>query len=172
LRTLFSDRLTSERNEGDATFVKISLGGTQGSAGVAQWNFFHLAVTPDMILGANRLDTLREVLGNRAKGSVFVNLASVPQFQAGRSQFPANINGLSYFDFQKLDWQALKDRWQEELRKSAAAKNVAAPKTSAPSGVPDWYTQINPQVFSRHLHSSSSVSWKDAEGIHWDQWVQ
>jgi hypothetical protein len=36
----------------------------------------------------------------------------------------------------------------------------------------DWLAQVNPQVFSRHLHYSSSVSWKDAKGIHWDQWLQ
>src|SRR5436853_3108035 len=66
MRTVFSDQITSERNEGDVTFVKISLGGKQGIAGVAQWNFFNLAVTQDMILGANRIETLREVLSNRA----------------------------------------------------------------------------------------------------------
>jgi hypothetical protein len=172
LRTLFGDQLTSERNEGDITFVKISLGGKQGNAGVAQWNFFNLAITPDVILGASRTETLREVLANRAKGPAFASLASVPQFQAGRAQFPENLNGLSYFDFQKVDWQAWKDRMQEESRKNSANKNATTPKESAPSAVFDWYAQISPQVFSRHLHYSSSVSWKDAKGVHWDQWVQ
>jgi len=174
LRTVFSDRLTSERNEGDATFVKISLGGNEGSAGVAQWNFFNLAITPDMILGASRADTLREVLANRAKGSAFVSLATVPQFQAGRAQFPENLNGLSYIDFQKMDWQAWKDRLQEEVKKSSKAKSPESPKkTSPPTGASmDWFGSVNPQVFSRHLHYSSSVSWKDAKGIHWDQWLQ
>src|SRR5579862_4642533 len=40
LRAAFGEQVTSERNEGDATLLKISLRGNQGSAGVAQWNFF------------------------------------------------------------------------------------------------------------------------------------
>jgi len=51
------------------TFLKISLGGKQGAAGTAQWNFFHLAVTPDMIIGASRIETLREALATRTKGT-------------------------------------------------------------------------------------------------------
>jgi len=35
-----------------------------------------------------------------------------------------------------------------------------------PSTAPDWLAQINSQVFARHLHYSSSVSWKDSKGIH------
>jgi hypothetical protein len=172
MRAVFSDKITSERDEGDVTFLKISLGGKQASAGVAQWNFFNLAVTPDMILSGSRIETLREVLSNRAHASTAAGLATVPQFQAGRAQFPQNLNGLSYFDFQRVDWQALKDRWVEEAKKSAVAKNVNSSKEAVPSTAPDWLAQINPQVFSRHLHYSSSVSWKDAKGIHWDQWVE
>jgi hypothetical protein len=172
LRSLFGDQLTSERNEGDATFVKISLGGGQGNAGVARWNFFNLAVTPDMIFSASRADALREVLANRAKGAAFASLASVPQFQAGRAQFPENVNSVGYFDLQKMDWQAWKERLLADAKKSSAAKSAAATKIAPPAAVPDWYSQINPQVFARHLHYTSSASWKDAKGIHWDQWLQ
>jgi hypothetical protein len=174
MRTLFSDRLSSERNEGDATFLKISLGGNEGSAGVAQWNFFNLAVTPDMIIGASRTETLREVLAYRTKGSAVSGLTSVPQFQAGRANYPENLSGISYFDFQKLDWQGAKDHWLAEAKKSSAAKSAATTKNPAASTTvaPDWLSQWNPQVFARHLHYSSSVSWKDAKGIHWDQWLQ
>lgn len=172
IRTVFSEQLVSERNEGDVTFLKVSLGGKQSGAGSAQWNFFNLAVTQDMILGASRIETLREVLANRVNASA-AGLATLPQFQAGRAQFPENLNGQSYFDFQKVDWQALKDRWIEEAKKkSSVAKTVNASKDAVPSTAPDWLAQINPQVFSRHLHYSSSVSWKDSKGIHWDQWVE
>jgi hypothetical protein len=171
IRSAFSDRLTSERNEGEVTFLKISLGGKQTGTGVAQWNFFNLAVTQDMILGANRIETLREVLSSRVRASA-AGLATVPQFQARRAQFAENLNGLSYFDFQKVDWLALKDRWIEEAKKSPVAKNVDSSAETVPSTAPDWLTQINSQVFARHLHYSSSVSWKDSKGIHWDQWVE
>ena len=172
MRTVFSEQITSERNEGDVTFLKISVGGKQSGAGTAAWNFFHVAVTQDMILGATRAETLREILANRVNASATAGLASVPQFQAGRARFPGNLSGLSYFDFQKVDWQAARDRWMQEAKKSAVAKTVSASKEGVPSTAPDWLGQMNLQVVSRHLHYSSSVSWKDAKGIHWDQWVE
>src|SRR5882672_1743596 len=172
MRTVFSEQITSERNEGDVTFLKISLGGKQSGAGTAAWNFFNVAVTQDMILGATRVETLREVLAGRANASTTSGLASVPQFQAGRAQFPGNLSGLGYFDFQKVDWQAARDRWMQDVKKSAMAKTVSTSKEAVPSAAPDWLGQMNLQVVSRHLHYSSSVSWKDAKGIHWDQWVE
>jgi hypothetical protein len=172
MRSVFSDQLSSERNEGDVTFLKLSLGGKQGSTGTAQWNFFNLAVTSDMVLGSSRIETLREALSNRAHTSTPTGLAAVPQFQAGRAQFPENLSGLSYFDFQKVDWQALKDRWIEEEKKNPVTKSVSTSKDAVPSTAADWLAQINPQVVPRHLHYSSSVSWKDSKGIHGDQWVE
>jgi hypothetical protein len=172
LRTIAGEQLTSERSEGDITFLKISLGGKQGAAGSAQWNFFNLAVTPDLIIGTSRMETLREVLATRAKGAANGGMAAVPQFQAGRAQFPENLNGLSYLDFQKVDWQALKDRLIEEAKKNSATQTGSSSREAAPPAALDWLTQINLQVFARHLHYSSSVSWKDSKGIHWDQWVE
>jgi len=170
-RAAFGDQLTSERNEGDATFLKISLGGNQGSAGVAQWNFFHLAVTPDMVIGASRLETLREALASRAKGPSAQSLATLPQFQAGRVKFPVNLIGLTYFDFQKVDWQAALDHWAQEVNKAATDKSAKGTTPTA-AKIHDWLTQVKPQVLPRHLHESWSGSWKDAKGIHWDQWIE
>jgi hypothetical protein len=174
LRSIFGEQLTSERNEGDATLLKISLRGNQGSAGVAQWNFFQVAVTPEMVIGASSIDTLRETLAYRAKASATAGLAGVPQFQANRGSAPANPIGLSYFDFQKVDWQAAKDRWLQDGKKPQIAKGVAGIGTTPTnsSTIPDWVSQINVQALSRHLHTSWSVSWKDAKGIHWDQWIE
>jgi hypothetical protein len=174
MRAVFSDQLTSERNEGDTTFLKISLGGKQGVAGVAQWNFFNLAVTPDMMIGATRAETLREVLANRSKGPAAAGLATVPQFQTGRPKFAENLNSISYFDFQKVDWTALRDRVVAESRKASAAKSLEPMKKPVASGGTnlDWLTQVNVQVFARHLHYSTGVSWKDSKGIHWDQWLE
>jgi len=174
MRALFSDQLTSERNEGDTTFLKISLGGKQGAAGVAQWNFFNVAVTPDMLIGASRAETLREVLSNRSRGPAATGLATVPQFQASRANFPKNLNSMSYFDFQKVDWPGLRDRLVAESKKTSAAKSLEPtkkPVTSASTSL-DWLTQVNAQVFPRHLHYSTGVSWKDSRGIHWDQWLE
>jgi hypothetical protein len=172
IRSLFGDQLASERNEGDITLLKISLGGNQGSAGVAQWRFYHLAVTPDMIIGASNIETVREVLANRSSVSAGPSLASLQQFQEKRGTFPVAVDGLSYFDFQKVDWQAALDHWAAEAKKAPIAKSAAGSNPTATSKLPDWLSQVNPQVLSRHLHTSWSASWKDANGMHWDQWIE
>jgi len=148
--------------------LKNSLGGTERRRHGAV-EFFNVAVTQDMILGATRIETLREVLAGRAHASTMAGLASVPQFQPA-ARNPGNLSGLGYFDFQKVDWQAARDRWMQDVKKSAMAKTVSTSKEAVPSAAPDWLGQMNLQVVSRHLHYSSSVSWKDAKGIHWDQW--
>jgi hypothetical protein len=169
IRIIAGEQVGSERSEGDITFLKLSLGGKQGSA---QWNSFQLAVTPDMIIAASRSETLREVLATRAKGSAGGGIAAVPQFQANRARYPESLNSLSYLDFQKIDWPELKNRWVEEAKKSPVVKPVSTSNNAGPSTTADWLSLVNPQVFARHLHSSSSVSWKDAKGIHWDQWIE
>jgi len=172
IRTIAGEQMGPERNEGDVTFLKISAGGKQSTAGSAQWNFIHLAVTPDMIIVANRSETLREVLATRAKGPAGGGIGAVPQFQANRAKYPENLNSLSYLDFQKIDWPGMKNRWIEEAKKSPVVKPVSTSNNAGPSTAADWLSLVNPQVFARHLHISSSVSWKDSKGIHWDQWIE
>jgi hypothetical protein len=171
IRAIFGDQVTSERNEGDTAFLKISLHGGQSDAGVAQWKFYNLAVTPDAILGASRNQTLRDMLARRTQMSAATGFAVSPQFQRARAQFPEKLNGASFFNFQKLDWQALRDRWIEEEKTAEAQAAKTGAKTSNPHAL-DWLKQINAEVFSRHLHFAFSASWKDAKGLHYDGWLE
>jgi len=167
IRTILSDRLTSERNEGNATYLKISLRGNQGATGVAQWKFYHLAVTPELLLGASKSETLRGMLSQpRPSGA-----NSLPaNMTAARAQFPEKLTGFSYYDLQKLDWAALQQNWKVQTTKAAAESqnSDAAQKTKA---MTDWMNGINPGVFPRHLHSMTGASWKDASGVHFDEWL-
>jgi len=172
IHTIFSDQVTSERNEGDTTFLKISLKGGQGSAGVAQWNFYHLAVTPDFVLAAGRSETLHDLLAARSAASADPAPGAAAPFQAARAGYPDKLDGLNYFDFQKVDWQAVKDRWVQEAKKASAKQNVSLSQKNVSPKVPDLLTTVNPQVFPRHLHFMAGASWKDAKGIHFDQWLE
>lgn len=167
MRTILSDQITSERNEGNVTYLKVSLKGSQGAKGVAQWNFYHLAVTPNLLLGATKGDTLRSVVAQPPPTSD----ASVPKnLQAARSQFPERLNGFSYFDFQRLDWPAVKQQWASQISKTAAdAKSTQEAQRA--KRLNDWLVNVNPSVFPRHLHSVTGASWKDASGVHFDEWV-
>ena len=166
-RTLLGDRISSEKNEGDATFLKISLGGGQSSAGVAQWNFYYLAVTPSLIFGSSKSDNIRKYLNqSRAADS------AMPESILGvRSKYPEKLNGFSYFDFQKVDWSALKGKWIADARKAEekAKSNEQAEKEKKLAG---WLAGVNPEVFPRHLHTMAGASWKDAKGVHFDEWLQ
>jgi hypothetical protein len=171
MHTLFSDKIASERAEGETTFMKISAGGSSSSAGTAQWDFYHLAATSDYLVVGSRLEAVREVLAKRPPAAG-AGLASVPEFQAARAQFPATINGLGYFDFHKVDWPAMKARVVAEANKTpAAGRSPSAGKSTAPP-TPSWMLDVNPEVFARHLHVASSASWKDAQGLHFDEWIE
>jgi len=168
LRSIFGDQITSERAEGNTTFLKISLRGNQGSKGVAQWDFYHLAVTPDFVVGATRSETVRDLLASRSAS----NTISAAQFQTARAGYPDRINGLNYFDFQKIDWPALKARWIEQAKKVSETQASTAQQKTAAAKIPSLLTDANPQVFPKHLHFMAGASWKDAKGIHFDQWLE
>jgi hypothetical protein len=172
IRTIFGDQVGSERNEGDTTYLKVSLNGGQGGAGVAQWNFYHLAVTPDFVITSNRSETIHELLLARSSSSVVGGTRIPASFQTARAAYPPSLDGVSYFDFQKVDWPAVRDRWVDEPRKAAAKQNDKLSQKAASPKVPDLLTTVNPQVFPRHLHFMAGASWKDAKGIHFDQWLE
>jgi hypothetical protein len=166
-RTLMSDQITSERNEDDATFMKISLRGGQSSAGLAQWNFYYLAMTPNVLFGGSKSDILHKYTTQKPinpDGAHFKNLLEA------RAKFPEKLNGFSYFDFQRPDWAGLRTKWVEEAKKAA----VTAKSTDASNQgkkLADWLGQVNPEAFPKHLHSMTGASWKDAKGVHFDQWL-
>lgn len=170
LHTLFSDQLSAERNEGDATFLKVSLGGGQGGAGVAQWNFYHLAVTRQFILASGRAETLHDLLATKGVAGAAATIPAA--YQTARAAYPGKLDSVNYFDFHGVDWSALKDRWLREAQKTNA-KQLASGTQKAPSTkIPDVLTNVNLQVFAKHLHFMAGASWKDAKGIHFDQWLE
>jgi hypothetical protein len=171
IHTLFSDKIASERAEGETTFMKISAGGSSSSAGTAQWDFYHLAATSDYLVVGSRLEAVREAVAKHPQ-SASAGLAGAPEFQAARAQFPATINGLGYFDFHKVDWPALKARVVAEANKTPAAKRSPGAGNAAATPTPSWMLDVNPEVFARHLHVASSASWKDAQGLHFDEWIE
>ena len=167
-RTLMGDRITSEHNEGNVTFLKISLSGGQSSAGLAQWNFYYLAMTPTLLLGSSKSETLHSYLGQPPAGP---DATPPKDFMTVRAQYPEKLNGFTYFDFRKVDWPALKAKWLADAKKAAeSAKTTDAAKKELQFA--DWLTPVNPEVIPRHLHRLAGASWKDAKGVHFDQWVE
>jgi hypothetical protein len=171
IRKAFSENISSERTEGDVTFMKFSANTAHTASGAAaQSDFYHLAATPNYLVISSRYETIHEFLASHAKAGP--TLSTVAGFQSARGQFPASVNALGYFDFRKVDWPAVKVRWVADSEKALAkARASAADKSSIPS-TPSWLLDLNPEVFARHLHTASSASWKDAQGLHFDEWIE
>ena len=167
-RTLMGDRITSERNEGSTTFLKISLQGNQTKAGVAQWNFYYLAMTPHALLGAPKSETLHQYLERAASAD-----PSNKAFQSVRAQFPEKLSGMTFLDFQRVDWPALKAQWIAEANKAAQdSKSASTNGAKVSTPLPPWINDVNPAVFPRHLHTLAGASWKDAKGVHLEEWFE
>lgn len=169
LRTGLGDYLAGELVEGDTTFLKISEGGIHSAAGTATWKYQYLAVAPDVIAYASRRETVRELFAAR-KSSTGAKVGLPPAWQTAREQFPKTLSGMSFLDLQKVDWAAMKEHWFAQSGKdSKTVRNAQKPPAGALSIA---LQQLSPQVFQRHLHLMASGSWKDAQGVHVDGWIE
>jgi len=164
----FGDRVTSERAEGETTFLKISQGGIESFAGTAAWKYYHLGVTNDVIVASGSSESMREVLAG-LKSAAGESALPPQAWQAARARFPATINGLSFLDFQKIDWKAAKARWNLETEKISTAR---ADQAALRSAFRNALKELDAQVFPRHLHLATGASSKDAQGVHFDGWIE
>lgn len=167
MRSLMGDRITSEKAEGNTTYLKVSLEGGQTSVGVAQWNFYYLAMTPNLLFGASKSDTLHTYV---AQTPAAPDPGPFKNVLAARAKFPEKLDGFSYFDYQKVDWPGLRAKWIADINKAAqSAKSTDAAHTD--KKLADWLVQVDPEIFPKHLHSMTGASWKDAKGVHFDEWL-
>ena len=64
----------------------------------------------------------------------------------------------------------MKKQWiSQTAGKVRETKNADAERQA--KQINDWFQTLNPEVFPRHLHSLTGASWKDAGGVHFDQWI-
>ncbi len=169
LRSALGDYLAGEQVEGDTTFLKISKGGIHSDAGTATWKYYHLAVAPDVIVFSSRRESAREMLAawKNAGGAA---VALPPAWQAARAQFPKTLNGMSFLDLQKIDWTAVKERWNAESHNTSTTTGTAQKNPQGALSIA--LEQLPAHVFQRHLHLTASGSWKDGQGVHVDGWIE
>ena len=168
LRAGLAERVAGERSEGDTTFLKISEGGMASAAGTASWKYYHLAVAPGLIVGSARDESVRETIAAH-KGTITESTLVPLAWQQTRKEFPKTINSLGFFDFQKIDWTAAKERWIANSRKALTSRATHEPAAGAFANA---LKDLDPRVFPRHLHLAASASWKDRQGVHFDCWIE
>jgi len=166
IRHVFLSEISSDLDEGNVTFLKLSFGGKQTAQSAS--NAIHLAVTSDMILVANQRDALKPALAQHASSA---KASLLEPFFAERAKYPQSINGLNFLDFQKFDWLSLKGLPYRTIADKKSAMNSTSAEKTLPSKPKSFLDEIDPKVFARHLHFSSGYSWKDANGIHFDGWI-
>jgi hypothetical protein len=180
--TLFTDQISSEHTVGDTTFLKISTRQGQSSTSsptssstsasatspvTSIPSSHYLAFTPTVLLASEKSDTLQPYLSHAPASPDPVKFKNL---LAARAQLPQKLNGFSYFDLQKLDWPGLRAKWLTEANQSShSAKSASASSTQDKWA--NWLTQINPDVFSKYLHTMAGESWKDANGVHFEHWL-
>jgi len=166
IRHIFLNEISSDLDEGNVTFLNLSFGGKQTAQNLS--NAIHLAVTPDMILVAGKRDALNPALAQHASSA---KAGLLDPFLTDRAKYPQSINGLNFLDFQKFDWQSLKNLPGRNKATGASVLLGLTSDKSAPAPEKSWIDEIDPKVFARHLHLSFGYSWKDANGIHFDGWI-
>jgi hypothetical protein len=171
IRHAFLDNITADTDLDGVTFFTFSSGNarTPSGSGNNDATKYHLAVTDDMILVSANKASLRAPL---AKKKFPAPPSQLAPFFAAHTGGPAAVNGLSFVDFQKFDWQSLKN--YVPRRNTATGASVLLglmPDKTVPPQEKSWLEEIDPKVFSRHLHLSYGYSWKDANGIHLEGWI-
>jgi hypothetical protein len=168
LRQIFARQITGEEQVGDSTILKFSTSSHSSPARGSERQLYYLAVTPQTLLAAPQIETLREAIGRlgHAHGGTPASLAGEAGFQRARARFPENLGGLSYLDLSRIPWENFAEMFEAGLKK--------AQQTSAASlgTAQDWIKKIPPAVMHRYLHAWSSGSWKDAHGVYFDAYIE
>ena len=172
IHTLAPDNIIAEKEEGATDYLKLSLSNNKASAENIEKNAWHMAVTEDALLIGTNTEALHKAVAGREAIAGGGNFAATPQYMALRAKFPEKVNSISFYNFQKIDWVGLKERWVEESRKLQTANGTSAKPGTKNTSSADWLSQVDPKVFARHLHMASGGSWKDATGLHFDEWVE
>jgi hypothetical protein len=167
LHTIFGEQITSEHDEDNVTYFKIASKSSKSGSGIAMWDSYQLAMTPNLLLGSTTAGSLQDAI---AHGTAATANSLPKNFRAARAQFPRTLSGFSFVDFQKLDWPAIQQNWAAQAVKAASQAKTSDAKEKAGQWN-EFLLHVNPAVFPRHLHSMTGASWKDDKGVHFDEWM-
>ena len=168
LRRAFLENITGDVDEAGVTYITLNMNKPAAGPSAAAGANFYLAVTKNIILVAGHRESLSAPLAQSASAASPAQLAP---FFASRNGGQAVIDGLSFTDLQKIDWSSLKDLPNRNKATGTSVLLGFAPDKTDPSKSKSWLDEIDPKVFTKHLHLGLGYSWKDANGLHFDGWV-
>jgi len=168
LRRAFLDNITADEDEAGVTCFTLDMNRPAAGQSANARSKFYLAVTKDIILLSAHRESLKAPLAQNASAAAPAQLAP---FFASHNDGHASINGLSFTDWQKFDWNSLKDLPSRNKTAGTSTLLGFAPDKSDPAKSKSWLDEIDPKVFTKHLHLGLGYSWKDANGLHFDGWI-
>jgi hypothetical protein len=146
---------------GDTTYFKLS---RPGAGSQAASTVFSMALTPHMLLASARESLVREAVTRLAPDAGNA-LALDSRFLQNRKGLPEDLSSLSYADLTQLQW----DKGFDPINK-AIASLVSGSMDNSERNLADKLRHLDTAVFSRHLHTATSGSWKDPDGIYFE-WI-
>lgn len=158
VRTFAGGLVRGEESISGATV--LTMGPPEGDPGV------QVAVAPTMLVVAMDRALLPPVLSRVADGGTAPagSLAADAGFRAERRSLPAQVNGISFTDFARLDWELLRDKLRQVL---ASGQPDAAPDADLNRAVDTVLA-----LAKKHLKISAGASWKSADGWEFQNWLK
>jgi hypothetical protein len=196
LRKAAGPLFTNEEQLSGATVVKIGSLPPLGAAPAATAKKnepFYLALSKNMLVISPDRSQLEGVLARDASGASTPagSLAADAKFRAIRKALPAQLNGISYTDISRVNWQAyvegihqrMNRERQQLLERAAAAENgdAKSPPDAARaaqlrkqaeevSRFEPVLTDLLP-LMGKYLKVSAGGSWKASDGLFFDSFV-
>jgi len=169
LRATAGKKIVGEHTAGDTTFFDISYPIRDPLTGADKPNFYYVAVTPELILVAQRKALLRATLerfNSKSGGAPAAAAFSNADLNRMRGLLPEKLSGLSAVDLVHFTWDRFFAQLVQQFNEDAKGSKEATQQSS------DWLKLIKPEAFARHLHAGISGWWKDSNGIYFDSYVQ
>ncbi len=193
LRKVVGPLFANEEKIGTATVIQ--LGSTpQGGApdAAAKDKPFFVAVSPGILVASPDRTELQGVLARSAAGAPGAgSLAADATFLAARKSLPAELNGISYTDFARMQWETHLEGLRQKLarQKQQALERADRVEKGEGNNPPDpaRAAQLREQaekvgsvsrilvealpLAKEHLKLSIGGSWKAGDGVFFDSFV-
>jgi hypothetical protein len=161
----------STSQEGDVTYLTVTVSIGAAAATSAAPPAVYLALTPNLLLASKEQEAVRQAVAHAAAGAPPTNaLSADPDFQRARALLPAKLDSLSYGNYAHYNWQKL---FSEAEKSFNAQMQGAAHNANRPvPPLAQIFRGIDPTLFSRYLHVSIGGGWKNATGVYFDSYIQ
>jgi hypothetical protein len=185
LRKVAGPLFANEEKLGNASLVQIGPTGEDGEP-------FLVAVSPNLLVVSPDRAELQGVLTRNAAATPAAgSLAVDPTFLAARKNLPAELNGITYTDFSRLQWEARIEEIRQKLAKQKQEALERADRVEKGEGDnppdPARAAQLREQaedlgsvgkilvealpLAKQHLKLSIGGSWKAGDGVFFDSFV-